>query len=58
MSDVASVLEGVEGVDYVKELALLRDRELQGNRVKVAEDRTVVAGDIRLKLLLGEGIGT
>ncbi len=55
ISDVASVLEGVEGVDYVKELALLRDRQLQGNRLRVADDRTAVAGDIRLKLLLGEG---
>lgn len=54
ISDVASVIEAVEGVDYVQELALLRNRELQGDRVVIADDRTVVAGDIRLKLLLGE----
>ena len=53
LSDVASVLERVEGVDYVKELALLFNGALQGERVKVAEDRIVVAGNIRLKLIEG-----
>ena len=53
VSDVASVLERVEGVDYVKELALLLNGVLQGERVKVAVDRIVVAGDIRLKLIEG-----
>jgi hypothetical protein len=53
LSDVASVLERVEGVDYVKELALLFNGALQGERVKVAEDRIVVAGNIRFKLIEG-----
>ena len=57
ISDVASVIEAVEGVDYVQELALLRNRELQGDRIAIAGDRTIVAGDIRLKLLLGEDAG-
>jgi Baseplate J-like protein len=53
LSDVASVLERVEGVDYVQELALLLNGALQGERVRVAEDRIVVAGNIRLKLIEG-----
>ncbi|MCI0485449.1 MAG: putative baseplate assembly protein, partial [Blastocatellia bacterium] len=50
LSDVASVLERVAGVDYVEELALLIEGARQGERVPVADDRIVVAGDIRLKL--------
>jgi phage-related baseplate assembly protein len=51
LSDVASVLERVAGIDYVKELGLMQDGVLQGERVKVAPGRTAVAGDIRLKLV-------
>ena len=50
LSDVASVLERVKGVDYVKELALLLNGALQQQRVRVADDRIVVAGEIRLKI--------
>ncbi len=50
LSDVAAVLERVEGLDYVEEIALLINGGIQGERVKVAEDRIAVAGDIRLKL--------
>lgn len=53
LSDVASVLERVEGVDYVEELALLLNGGLQGERVKVAADRIAVAGEIRLKIIQG-----
>jgi Baseplate J-like protein len=53
LSDVASVLERVEGVDYVQDLALLLNGALQGERVRAAEDRIVVAGNIRLKLIEG-----
>jgi predicted phage baseplate assembly protein len=50
LSDVASALERVEGLDYVEELALLLDGGLQGERAQIAEDRIAVAGEIRLKL--------
>ncbi len=52
-SDVAAVLERVVGIDYVKELALLLNGALQGERVQVADDRIVIAGKIRLKLVAG-----
>lgn len=54
LSDVAAVLERVPGIDYVEALALLLGGALQGERVAVAPDRTVVAGDIRLKLKAAE----
>jgi len=50
MSDIAAVLERVEGVDYVKELELLVDGQLQGERIAVADSRIVSAGEIRLKM--------
>jgi baseplate J-like protein len=50
LSDVASALERVEGLDYVEELALLLNGGVQGERAQVAEDRIAVAGEIRLKL--------
>jgi conserved hypothetical protein, phage tail-like region len=55
MSDVAAVLERVNGVDYVKELTLFAQGKLQGEQVPVADDRVVVAGVIRLKLEAAEG---
>ena len=51
LSDVASVLERVEGVDFVKELSLLLDGNPQGERVSIPDDRIVVAGRLKLKLL-------
>lgn len=50
LSDIAAVLERVEGLDYVKELELLIDGVPQGESVSIADDRVVVAGTIRLKL--------
>jgi len=50
LSDVAAVLERVEGVDFVRELTLLLDGNPRGERVSVADDRIVVAGRIKLKL--------
>ena len=50
VSDIAAVLERVEGVDYVKELELLVDGQLQGERVAVPDGRIVSAGEIRLKM--------
>ena len=55
MSDVAAVLERVKGVDYVKELTLFVQGNLQGERIPIADNRVVVAGVIRLKLEAAEG---
>ena len=52
LSDVASILERVKGVDYVKELYLLREGTLEGERIAVPDDRIVVAGDIKIKLII------
>jgi uncharacterized phage protein gp47/JayE len=54
LSDVAAVLERVPGVDYVQELALSIAGKLQGERVAIADERIVVAGEIRLKLTAAE----
>ena len=54
LSDLAAVLERVEGLDYVKELAVLVNGGFQGDRVAVADERVVVAGEIRLKLEAAE----
>jgi hypothetical protein len=51
---VAAVLERVPGVDYVQELALSIAGKLQGERVAIADERIVVAGEIRLKLTAAE----
>jgi hypothetical protein len=55
LSDVAGVLERVDGVDYVEELELLLNGSPQGERLLVAPDGVVVAGDIRLKLKEAKG---
>jgi hypothetical protein len=54
LSDVASVLERVPGVDYVKELSLLRESVLEDERISVPDDRIVVAGEIKIKLVAAE----
>ncbi len=54
LSDVTAVLERVEGIDYVKELSLSVNDNVLGEQVKVADDRVVVAGKIRLKLQAAE----
>lgn len=51
LSDVAAVLERVDGVDYVKELKLLLNSELQGESARVADNRVVVAGEFRISLV-------
>ncbi len=51
LSDVASVLEHVAGVDYLKELGLLLNSELQGEKVQVADDRIVVGGQFRVNVV-------
>jgi predicted phage baseplate assembly protein len=50
VSDVASLLESVEGVDYVEMLTLLRDGTPVGDRVAVPVDRIVVAGPLLVTL--------
>jgi len=50
LSDVASVLEQASGVDYLKELQLLLNSELQGERVPVKDDRVVVGGQFRVNV--------
>jgi predicted phage baseplate assembly protein len=50
LSDIAALLERVDGVDYVKEIELLMDGMPQGDSVRVARDRVVAAGQIRLKI--------
>jgi hypothetical protein len=53
LSDVASVLERVSGVDYVEELALLVAGGLQGERVRVPAGHVVAAGTFTLQLDTG-----
>jgi predicted phage baseplate assembly protein len=53
LSDVASVLERVAGVDYVKELSLLLNGVLQRERARVADGRIPVAGEIHIRILAG-----
>jgi predicted phage baseplate assembly protein len=53
LSDVAAVVERIDGVDYSRELALLRDGMAQGERLGVGAGRIPVAGNIRLRLVEG-----
>jgi predicted phage baseplate assembly protein len=50
VSDVASLLESLEGVDYVETLTLLRDGTPVGDHVLVPADRIVVAGPLLVTL--------
>jgi hypothetical protein len=52
LSDVAAVIENVAGVDFAKEIVLLRDNTPQGDSVAAPRDQLVVEGDIRVKVLL------
>jgi uncharacterized phage protein gp47/JayE len=54
LSDVAAVLERVEGVDYVEDLALVLDKTPQVDQVRVGDDRVVASGKIRLSIKAGE----
>jgi hypothetical protein len=53
LSDLAAVLERVEGVDHVDDLAISIAGRIGGELVEVAPGRTVVAGELRLKLTSG-----
>jgi predicted phage baseplate assembly protein len=52
-SDVATLLEGVPGVDHVEALTLLADGVPAGDRIAVDDDRIVVAGPVRIRLVGG-----
>jgi hypothetical protein len=51
LSDVAATVERTEGVDYVRDIALLVEGQLQGERAAVRPDRIVVAGTVRVRLV-------
>ena len=50
LSDVATVLESVEGLDHAELIQLLVNNEVRGEFAEVRDDRIVVAGVIRLQL--------
>jgi uncharacterized phage protein gp47/JayE len=50
LSDVATVLESVEGLDFAELIQLLVSDEVRGDFAEVPPDQIVVAGTIRLKL--------
>jgi hypothetical protein len=53
-SDLCAVLESIDGLDYVRSLALLEAGSPVGDRVAVPEDRIVVAGDLTVHLSGGD----
>ena len=55
LSDVAALVESVDGVDYAETIALLADGTPAGERVAVPDDRIAVAGAVRLTLPGREG---
>jgi predicted phage baseplate assembly protein len=54
LSDVAAIIEAVDGVDYVEALHLLLYDIPQGEQVIVPPDRIVVAGTLRLEMRAAE----
>lgn len=50
LSDLAAVIERVEGVDHVREISLLADDVAQGERLRVPKARVVAAGTISILL--------
>ncbi|HMI52382.1 MAG TPA: putative baseplate assembly protein [Candidatus Saccharimonadales bacterium] len=51
LSDIATVLGGVTGVDYVERLSLSAAGKMQGDHVEVSSGQIVVAGQIKLDLI-------
>jgi hypothetical protein len=54
LSDLATVIEGVPGVDYAEQLELLLSDTPQGEEVQVPPERMVVAGTLRLQIVTAE----
>lgn len=54
LSDLAAVLEAVDGVDYVRDLELLLNGTPRGEQIAVPPDRIVVAGPLRIEMQAGE----
>jgi uncharacterized phage protein gp47/JayE len=50
MSDVATVLESVEGLDHAEVIQLLANNEVRGDFIEVPPDQIVVAGSLRIKV--------
>ena len=53
LSDFAALLEGIEGVDFVRRLQLLVDGALAGDVVSLPEYALPTEGDHSLKLVVG-----
>jgi hypothetical protein len=51
-SDIATVLSNVSGVDYVESLELYLNNVLQGDQVQVPAGQIVVAGQLKISLIL------
>jgi hypothetical protein len=49
LSDIAAVVERVDGLDHVEALALFAKNTRAGERLAVPDDVVVVAGELRLK---------
>jgi predicted phage baseplate assembly protein len=54
VSDVAVLLEGIDGVDYVARLTLTIDDTPRGDVVPIAGDRIVAAGAVEITLTAAE----
>jgi hypothetical protein len=50
LSDVATALKSVEGLDYSEVIQLLVNDEVRGEFAEVPRDQIVVAGTLRLKV--------
>jgi hypothetical protein len=53
LSDVARLLKAVEGVDYVRNLELLVESVVVGERAPVPPNRIVAAGPVQIEMELG-----
>jgi hypothetical protein len=54
LSDLAAIIEGIEGVDHARNLELLLGDVPAGERVAVPPDRIVAAGSVRIEMQLDE----
>jgi hypothetical protein len=49
-SDVARVIEGVEGLDHAEQIQLITNEQVRGETVDVPPEQIVAAGKLRLRL--------